>query len=72
VTDQGVVVTVNREGILWSATLPVVLGRWVVAWLAECRVWSEEHRRVFAGRKGGALTPPAIWRAVARYREDAQ
>ncbi len=53
--DGQVQVSIQRQGITWSATLPTALGARLLAWISECRLWGEAEP-VFAGRRGGPLT----------------
>jgi hypothetical protein len=61
-----ILVTVNRQGIAWSAALPTELGARLLAWLAERRLWGEAEL-VFPGHRG-PLSPMAITKLVDRYR----
>lgn len=65
--DGQVQVSIQRQGITWSATLPTALGARVLAWLSECRLWGEAEP-VFTGRRGGPLTLGGVGRVLHRYR----
>lgn len=75
VTLQGghVVVSVDRQGVIWSAVLPTDLGSRLLAWITECRVWSEPVP-VFRGVRGdrGPLTTDGIRKVLDRYRRGAR
>ncbi len=63
-----VVVRVRRHGVTWSAALPVALGARLLAWLSECRLWSEAVP-VFRSTYGRPLTSDAIRKVLDRYRK---
>jgi len=65
--DGQVQVSIQRQGITWSATLPTALGARLLAWISECRLWGEAEP-VFAGRRGGPLTLGGVGRVLHRYR----
>jgi site-specific recombinase XerC len=69
VTLQGgrVVVSVSRQGVTWSAVLSTDLGARLLAWITECRLWSEPVP-VFRGVRGGPLTKDGIRKVFDRYR----
>jgi hypothetical protein len=65
--DGQVQVSIQRQGIIWSATLPTALGARLLAWTSECRLWGEAEP-VFTGRRGSPLTPGGVGRVFNRYR----
>lgn len=65
--DGQVQVSIQRQGITWSATLPTALGARLLAWISECRLWGEAEP-VFTGRRGGPLTLGGVGRVLHRYR----
>ena len=65
--DGQVQVSIQRQGIIWSATLPTALGARVLAWISECRLWGEAEP-VFTGRRGGPISLGCVGRVVHRYR----
>jgi len=72
ITVQGghVVVSVQRHEVTWSATLPIDLGARLLAWISECRLWSEPVP-VFRGARG-PLTHDGIRKVLDRYRQGAR
>ena len=60
-------ISLQRQGIIWSATLPTALGARVFAWLSECRLWGEEEP-VFTGHRGGPISLDGVGRVLHRYR----
>lgn len=60
-------VSIQRQGILWSAILPTALGARVLAWISECRLWGEAEP-VFTGRRGGPISLGCVGRVIYRYR----
>ena len=65
--DGQVQVSIQRQGITWSATLPTALGARVLAWISECRLWGEAEP-VFTGRQGGPISLEGVGRVLHRYR----
>ena len=65
--DGQVQVSIQRQGIIWSATLPTALGARVLAWISECRLWGEAEP-VFTGRRGGQISLGCVGRVIHRYR----
>jgi site-specific recombinase XerC len=59
------VVSVRRQGVTWSAVLPIDLGARLLAWLTERRLWAMREP-VFRGPQG-ALTPDAVRKVLERY-----
>jgi site-specific recombinase XerC len=59
------VVSVRRQGVTWSAVLPIDLGARLLAWLTERRLWAMPEP-VFRGPQG-ALTSDAVRKVLDRY-----
>jgi hypothetical protein len=65
--DGQVQVSIQRQDITWSATLPTALGARLLAWISECRLWGETVL-VFTGSRGGPLTLGGVGQVLYRYR----
>jgi hypothetical protein len=65
--DGQVQISIQRQDIIWSATLPTALGARVLAWISECRLWGEAEP-VFTGRRGGPISLGCVDRVIHRYR----
>ena len=59
-------VTVERDDIQWSATLPVDLGGRLLAWLSERRLWGTDEP-VFAGRRRRPIATIGVHCVLHRY-----
>jgi integrase len=61
------IVSVSRQGVTWSAILPVDLGARLLAWLSERRLWAVPEP-VFEGLQG-PLTSIGVRQVLGRYRK---
>lgn len=66
VRGKKLLVAVRRQGVIWYALLPVDLGARLLAWLTECRLWSDPTP-VFTGPRG-PLAPKSVYAILNRYR----
>jgi site-specific recombinase XerC len=65
--DGEIQIAIQRQGIIWSATLPTALGARLLAWLSEGRLWGEDVP-LFTSRRGGPLSHAGISGVLHRYR----
>ena len=60
------IVSVRRQGFLWSRARPADLGAHLIVWLTETHLWGQPELLFQGGQ--GPLTAAAIRRVLARYR----